>query len=74
MLNALPADEWTVAGFGSVPGVMGALRFDSYVIMIGNDESATGRINKDDLKKVGDSKYCTDKFLKLVKLPIPVDK
>lgn len=44
VLNALPAGEWVVAGFGSVPGVMGALRFDSYVIMIGNDESTTNAV------------------------------
>lgn len=30
-----------------------------------------GRITQDDLKKVGDGRYATDKFLKLVQLPIP---
>ena len=32
-----------------------------------------GRITKDDLKKVGDGKYATDKFLKKVKTPIPAN-
>jgi ABC-type nitrate/sulfonate/bicarbonate transport system substrate-binding protein len=43
-LNALPAGEWVLCGTGAVPGMMGALRHDTYVIAIGNDESFTNAV------------------------------
>lgn len=43
-LNALPAGEWVVCGTGAVPGMMGNLRHDTYVIAIGNDESYTNAV------------------------------
>jgi NitT/TauT family transport system substrate-binding protein/sulfonate transport system substrate-binding protein len=36
--------------------------------------TATGRITKDDLKKVESATYCTDTFLKQVQQPIPAHK
>ena len=33
--------------------------------------ASVGSINKDELKKVENASYVTDKFLKLVKQPIP---
>lgn len=43
-LNALPAGEWVICGTGAVPGMMGNLRHDTYVIAIGNDESYTNAV------------------------------
>ncbi len=43
-LNALPAGEWVVCGTGAVPAMMGNLRYDTYVIAIGNDESYTNGV------------------------------
>ena len=43
-LNALPAGEWVVCGTGAVPGMMGYLRHDTYVVGIGNDESYTNGV------------------------------
>ena len=44
ILNALPAGEWVVAGMGAVPAMMGNLRYNTYVIGIGNDESTTNAV------------------------------
>jgi NitT/TauT family transport system substrate-binding protein/sulfonate transport system substrate-binding protein len=39
ILEALPAKQWALGGIGGVPHVMGALRYDAYMIGLGNDES-----------------------------------
>jgi NitT/TauT family transport system substrate-binding protein/sulfonate transport system substrate-binding protein len=39
MLEALPARQWVLGGIGGVPHVMGALRYGSYLIGLGNNES-----------------------------------
>jgi ABC-type nitrate/sulfonate/bicarbonate transport system substrate-binding protein len=38
-LEALPAKQWVLGGTGGVPHVLGALRYDAYMIGLGNDES-----------------------------------
>ena len=38
-IEALPANQWDVGATGGVPALMGALRYNSYVIAIANDES-----------------------------------
>ena len=43
-LNALPAGEWVLCGTGAVPAMMGNLRYNTYVIGIGNDESFTNAV------------------------------
>ena len=43
-LNALPAGEWVLCGTGAVPAMMGNLRYNTYVIGIGNDESMTNAV------------------------------
>jgi NitT/TauT family transport system substrate-binding protein/sulfonate transport system substrate-binding protein len=43
-LNALPAGEWVLCGTGAVPAMMGNLRYDTYAIAIGNDESYTNGV------------------------------
>lgn len=43
-LNALPAGEWVLCGTGAVPAMMGNLRYGTYVIAIGNDESFTNGV------------------------------
>lgn len=43
-LAALPAGEWVLCGTGAVPAMMGNLRYDTYVIAIGNDESYTNGV------------------------------
>lgn len=40
-LEALPAKQWTLGGTGGVPAVVGALRYESQIIGVGNDESIT---------------------------------
>jgi NitT/TauT family transport system substrate-binding protein/sulfonate transport system substrate-binding protein len=44
ILTALPAGEWAVAGVGAVPAMMGNLRYDTYTVLIGNDESLTNAV------------------------------
>lgn len=44
IVNALPSGSWVVAGNGAIPGVYGGLRYDTYVIAIGNDESYTNGV------------------------------
>lgn len=44
IVNATPSGSWVVAGNGAVPGVWGGLRYDTYVIAIGNDESYTNGV------------------------------
>jgi len=44
ILTALPAGEWVLAGLGSVPAMMGNLRYDTYTVLIGNDESITNSV------------------------------
>ena len=44
ILTALPAGEWVIAGVGSVPAMMGNLRYDTYTVLIGNDESLTNAV------------------------------
>ncbi len=44
ILNALPAGTWKFAAMGGVPAVMGALRYNTTVIGIGNDESLTNAV------------------------------
>ena len=44
ILNALPAGEWVIAGVGAVPAMMGNLRYDTYTVLIGNDESLTNAV------------------------------
>lgn len=43
-LSALPSGGWVLGGFGALPGIMGNLRHDLYVIGIGNDESLSNGI------------------------------
>ncbi len=43
-LSALPSGAWTLGAFGALPGMMGNLRHDLYIIGIGNDESQTNGI------------------------------
>jgi ABC-type nitrate/sulfonate/bicarbonate transport system substrate-binding protein len=38
-LEALPAKQWVLGGIGGVPHIMGALRYDAYMIGLGNNES-----------------------------------
>jgi len=38
-LEALPAKQWVLGGTGGVPHVLGALRYDAYMIGLGNNES-----------------------------------
>ncbi|MCE5243715.1 MAG: hypothetical protein LLF99_11005, partial [Desulfobacteraceae bacterium] len=40
MLEALPAKQWTIGALGGTPAVVGAARYGTKVIAIGNDESA----------------------------------
>lgn len=40
-MEALPAKQWVLGGTGGVPMVVGALRYNAYLIGIGNDESIT---------------------------------
>ena len=40
-IEALPAKQWVVGGTGGVPMMFGALRHNSYLLAIGNDESIT---------------------------------
>jgi NitT/TauT family transport system substrate-binding protein/sulfonate transport system substrate-binding protein len=44
ILTALPAGEWVLAGVGAVPAMMGNLRYDTYTVLIGNDESLTNAV------------------------------
>lgn len=44
IVNATPSNSWVVAGNGAVPAVWGALRYNTYVIAIGNDESYTNGV------------------------------
>ncbi|AVD71849.1 ABC transporter substrate-binding protein [Desulfobulbus oralis] len=44
IVNALPAGEWVFCGNGAVPAVLGALRYGTEVILIGNDESYTNAV------------------------------
>ena len=44
IVNSLPAGEWVFCGNGAVPAVMGALRYGTEVILIGNDESYTNAV------------------------------
>jgi NitT/TauT family transport system substrate-binding protein/sulfonate transport system substrate-binding protein len=39
MLEALPAKKWFFGGIGGIPQIMGALRYDAYMMGLGNDES-----------------------------------
>ena len=39
-LEALPAKQWVVGGTGTVPILVGALRYNTYLIGIANDESS----------------------------------
>jgi len=39
MLEALPAKKWFFGGIGGIPMIMGALRYNAYMIGIGNNES-----------------------------------
>lgn len=43
-LNALPSGEWSLAGMGAVPAMMGALRYGTYTILVTNDESFTNSV------------------------------
>ncbi|MHB8156494.1 MAG: ABC transporter substrate-binding protein [Desulfocucumaceae bacterium] len=38
-IEALPANQWDVGATGGVPMLMGALRYDAYMIGLANDES-----------------------------------
>jgi len=66
ILNALPAGEWVVAGVGGVPAVIGNVRFDTYVALIGNDESLTNAVmvrpNSPILKTKGYNKKFPDVY------------
>ena len=44
ILNALPAGEWVFAGMGAVPAMMGALRYNTYVIGNANEEALINRV------------------------------
>ena len=44
IVNATPSGSWVIAGNGGIPAVYGAVKFDSYVIAIGNDESFTNGV------------------------------
>ena len=44
ILNALPSGSWVFAGMGAVPAMMGALRYNTSIIAIGNDESMTNAV------------------------------
>lgn len=44
IVNATPSRSWVVAGNGALPAVWGALRYQTYVIAIGNNESYTNGI------------------------------
>lgn len=43
-MEALPAGEWVLGATGGVPMMMGALRYDAYLIGIGNDESVANGV------------------------------
>lgn len=44
ILNALPAGEWVFSGMGAVPAMMGALRYNTYVIGNANDEATINTV------------------------------
>jgi len=39
MLEALPAKKWFFGGIGGIPQIMGALRYNAYMMGLGNNES-----------------------------------
>jgi len=39
MLEALPAKQWTIGALGGTPAVVGAARYGTKIIAVGNDES-----------------------------------
>lgn len=43
-LEALPAKQWVFAGMGAVPACVGALRFGTYLVAVGNDESVSNAV------------------------------
>ena len=46
-LEALPAKQWVVGGTGTVPILVGALRYNTYLIGIANDYVAEGKTSVD---------------------------
>ena len=44
-LEALPAKQWVIGGTGSVPALVGALRYNTYIFGIANDESLINGIH-----------------------------
>ena len=46
-LEALPAKQWVVGGTGTVPILVGALRYNTYLIGIANDYVAAGKTSVD---------------------------
>ncbi len=43
-MEALPAKEWVLGATGGVPALVGALRYNTYVIGLGNNESLTNAV------------------------------
>jgi len=43
-MEALPAKQWVLGGTGGVPQVVGALRYNAYMVGLGNDESITNNV------------------------------
>ena len=44
ILNALPSGEWQYAAIGAVPAMMGALRYNTYVIANADEEFLINRV------------------------------
>jgi len=43
-MEALPAKQWVVGGTGSVPMLVGAMRYNAYLIGIANDDSTSNAV------------------------------
>ena len=43
-MEALPAKQWVIAGTGSVPMLVGAMRYGAYLIAIANDDSTSNAV------------------------------
>lgn len=43
-MEALPAKQWVLGATGGVPMVVGAMRYNAYMVGLGNDESITNNV------------------------------
>ena len=87
MLDGVPPGPWALGNGLHLPDDLGSCRFLSLQDPGGHQVppsqaqswqgdlaqffAAIGRLSQDELKKVENSSYVTDKFLKLIKTPLP---